>query len=186
MLKLLIPSFTGNGTNEKGLFLPIIGKLSKFITCPICLPNNECWYKNYEKMISIAAGNCDLEIVKFLIERNLLDIHSTRGFGGWLLGYATEKECLKVVQFLAEQKVDINSTSGNLSNITALHYAAEQGNLEIVKVLLQNGANPNVEEFRGRKPRELAAIQYSENSNKPYKEIISLLYEAERTYISEK
>ena len=142
--------------------------------------------KNYEKIISIAAGNCDLKVVKFLIERNLLDIHSTRGSGGWLLGYATEKECLEVVQFLAEQKVDINSTSGNLSNITALHYAAKQGNLEIVKVLLQNGANPNAKEFRGRKPRDLAAIQYSGNSNKPYKEIISLLYEAERTYISEK
>ncbi|MGL9718959.1 MAG: ankyrin repeat domain-containing protein [Wolbachia sp.] len=40
----LIPSFIGNGTNEKELFLAIIGKLSKFITYPICLPNNECWY----------------------------------------------------------------------------------------------------------------------------------------------
>lgn len=41
---LLIPSLISNGTNEKELFLPIIGELSKFITCPICLPNNECWY----------------------------------------------------------------------------------------------------------------------------------------------
>ncbi len=42
----LIPSPVSNETNEKKLFLPIIGELSKFITRPICFPNNEYWYND--------------------------------------------------------------------------------------------------------------------------------------------
>lgn len=49
----------------------------------------------------------------------------------------------------SRRKVNINSTSViEIDKRTVLHYAAEQGNLEIVKFLLQNGANPNAKEFR--------------------------------------
>ncbi|MCA7010482.1 ankyrin repeat domain-containing protein [Wolbachia endosymbiont of Tribolium confusum] len=142
--------------------------------------------KNYEKIISIAVKSCDFEVVKFLMERNLVNIH--RGSGKRLLGYATEKECLEVVQFLVGGKVNINSTSViEIDKRTVLHYAAEQGNLEIVKFLLQNGANPNAKEFREKKPRDLAVIMLRHNkNNKPYREIIDLLTEAEKNYKLEK
>ncbi|GFQ64127.1 hypothetical protein TNCT_334861 [Trichonephila clavata] len=104
-----------------------------------------------------------------------------------LLRHATKKECLEIIQFLVEEKVDINSTSGSLSSRTALHYAAKQGSLEIVKFLLQNGANPNAKEFREKKPRDLAVIMLRHNkNNKPYREIIELLTEAEKNYKLEK
>lgn len=138
--------------------------------------------KNYKKITSIAVRNCDLEVV-FLTERNLVDIHNTLVFEERLLGYAAEKECLEGIQFLIEEKVDINSTSGDSSHRTALHYAAEHGNLEIVRFLLQNSANPNAKEFRGKKPRDLAVIMLRHNkNNKPYREIIDLLYNAEKQY----
>ena len=39
---------------------------------------------------------------------------------------------------------------------TALHYAAKQGNTEIVKLLLDNGANKEAEDFINRTPIYLA------------------------------
>jgi len=142
--------------------------------------------ENYESILWIAVGDCSQEVVKSLVRKNLVNIH--QGSGERLLEYATKKECLEVVQFLIEEKVDINSTSGSLNNRIVLHYAAEQGNLEVVKFLLQKGANPNAKEFRERKPRDLARgrvtvmLLNNENSNKPYREIIDLLDKAEKQY----
>jgi len=64
--------------------------------------------------------------------------------------------------------------------------------LEIVKFLLQKGANPNTKEFRKKTPRDLARGRVTvmslnnESSDKPYKEIIDLLTEAEKNYKLEK
>ncbi len=143
--------------------------------------------KNYESILWIAAKSCSVEVEKFSVT-NLVNINDTRDFGIMLLRYATKQGCLEAVQFLIEEKVDINSTSGSLDNRTVLHYAAEQGNLEVVKFLLQKGANPNAKEFRERKPRDLARgrvtvmLLNNENSNKPYREIIDLLDKAEKQY----
>lgn len=138
------------------------------------LANDEAT-RNYEKIISIAVRNCDLEVVEFLIKRNLVNIYENRNCGERSLEYAAEKGCLEVTQFLVEKKVDINATQ-------ALLYAAEQGNLEVIKFLLQKGANPNVRSY-GQTPRDLAAIMLRRNeNNKPYREIIDLLYNAEKQY----
>ncbi|PRD17988.1 UNVERIFIED_CONTAM: ankyrin repeat protein L99 [Trichonephila clavipes] len=138
------------------------------------LANDEAT-RNYEKIISIAVRNCDLEVVEFLIERNLVNIYENRNCRERSLEYAAEKGCLEVTQFLVEKKVDINATR-------ALLYAAEQGNLEVIKFLLQKGANPNVRSY-GQTPRDLAAIMLRRNeNNKPYREIIDLLYNAEKQY----
>jgi ankyrin repeat protein len=128
-----------------------------------------------------------VEVEKFLV-KNLVNVNDTRDFGIMLLRYAAKQGCLEAVQFLIEEKVDINSTNGSLNNRTVLHYAAEQGNLEIVKFLLQSGTNPNAKEFRGKTPRDLAKGRVivmslnNESSNKPYKEIIDLLATAEKQY----
>ncbi len=139
--------------------------------------------KNYESILWTAVGDCCSEVVKSLVEKNLVNIH--QGSGERLLRYATEKWCPKVVKFLVGEKVNINSS--DLNHMTALHYAAEHGNLEVVKFLLQNGANPNAKEFREKKPRDLAVIMLRHNkNNKPYREIIDLLTEAEKNYKLEK
>ncbi|WP_341812573.1 ankyrin repeat domain-containing protein [Wolbachia endosymbiont (group A) of Conops quadrifasciatus] len=113
--------------------------------------------------------------MKLFLERNLVKVYENRDFWGSLLEYAAEKGCLEIIQFLIEKKVDINATK-------ALLYAAEQGNLEVIKFLLQKGANPNVRSY-GQTPRDLAAIMLRRNeNNKPYREIIDLLYNAEKQY----
>ena len=58
---------------------------------------------------------------------------------------------LKNIQKLIEKGVDINerTTSGNS---TALHFAVNNDRTEIVKELLNNGADPNIKDIRGRTP----------------------------------
>lgn len=131
---------------------------------------------NYRQTLKIAAKDCNLRIVKFLVEK-IVDTYEVRS----ALQHAAEGGCLKIVQFLAGEGVDINTTQ-------ALHYAAEQGNLEVVKFLLQKGANPNIKGSYAKTPRDFAVMMSRQNkdSNKPYREIINLLYDAEKRYKSEK
>ncbi len=131
---------------------------------------------NYRQTLKIAAKDCNLRIVKFLVEK-IVDTYEAR----LALQHAAEGGCLKIVQFLAGERVDINTTQ-------ALHYAAEQGNLEVVKFLLQKGADPNKKGMGRRTPRDFAVMmsRHNKGSNKPYREIINLLYDAEKRYKSEK
>ena len=64
------------------------------------------------------------------------------------------------------QSIDVNQP-GNQSE-TALHLAAEQGNLEVVKILLAHQANVHAKNIQGRTPLHLAAYD-----GKP--EVIQLL-----------
>ncbi|RHY89155.1 hypothetical protein DYB35_011935 [Aphanomyces astaci] len=51
---------------------------------------------------------------------------------------------------------DINSRSAD--NLTALHYAARGGHTECMRILLEAGANPNVEDERHVTPLHLASV----------------------------
>ncbi|KAF0739141.1 hypothetical protein AaE_008822 [Aphanomyces astaci] len=51
---------------------------------------------------------------------------------------------------------DINSRSPD--NLTALHYAARGGHTECMRILLEAGANPNVEDERHVTPLHLASV----------------------------
>ncbi len=51
---------------------------------------------------------------------------------------------------------------------TALHYAVEKNNIEVCKVLLENGANPSIADKRG-----LTCLHYAARYG--YKNIVNLL-----------
>ncbi|MFP3023920.1 MAG: ankyrin repeat domain-containing protein [Wolbachia sp.] len=159
-----------------------------FIILMVCVIITYCYQKskatdNYKRILRIASENCNLDVVKFSV-KNLLSIN-TQIPRLTALHCAAEGKCLELVKFLVNEGVDINDT-GRYKGWTVLHSAAYGGNLEIVKFLLERGANPNIRDTDGKNPRDVAVIESRHNKDKPYREIIKLLAEAEDRYESTK
>jgi ankyrin repeat protein len=78
----------------------------------------------------------------------LFQLPSFSGGDDWNMVTATEQGAAVVVKSLIEQGDDVNMTL----RLTPLHLAAEQGNLEIVDLLLGGGAAVNARDHFGRVP----------------------------------
>lgn len=80
-----------------------------------------------------------------------------RGVGiGWVIRAEDDADRAKLVSFLLENGVDIN-TIDQRSGITALHTAVLENDLPAVRLLLENGADPSVKDrSRGKTPLEFA------------------------------
>ncbi|VUC27251.1 unnamed protein product [Clonostachys rosea] len=127
---------------------------------------------------AITIGNVDL--VAELIRRGA-DVNA---YPNRLVAYATELENQQIVELLLEKGADTDSTSPvhrcectfrptiYIGNRTALVAAAEQNNFDIVKALIERGANVEADNgfFRGATPLQAASI----NDNLP---MVSLLLE---------
>ncbi|WP_265035154.1 MULTISPECIES: ankyrin repeat domain-containing protein [unclassified Wolbachia] len=151
-----------------------------FIVAIVCIVITYYYQKSkaaeeYQKMLEVAAKNCDLETVKSLVKKSRDDSSISKK----ALYYAAEKGCLEIVKFLLDEGVDINTMS------LALLDAADGGQLEVVKLLLERGANPHVGDWKGRTAKTIAIRSSYHESNKPYREIVDLLAEAEKQYKSE-
>ena len=66
-----------------------------------------------------------------------------------IAGYCNHPD---IVQYLIESGSDVNAKG----NETALHQASEMGNLEVVKILLKNGADPDIKSVDGKTPKDVA------------------------------
>lgn len=102
--------------------------------------------------LHVAALNGHLEVVKFLLNHDAY-INCGDIMGLTPLFYAVRKNQINVVEFLLD-KSDINYAMGGY---TLLHEAAENGYLELVKVLLENKANINAKNERNWTPLHAAA-----------------------------
>ncbi|WP_353277803.1 ankyrin repeat domain-containing protein [Wolbachia endosymbiont (group A) of Agelastica alni] len=149
-----------------------------FIVAIVCIVITYYYQKSkaaekYQKMLEVAAKNCDLETVKSLVKKSRDDSSVSKE----VLYYAAEKGCLEIVTFLLDEGVDINTMS------LALLDAAAGGQLEVVKLLLKRGANPHVRGWKGKTPKTIAMKMSSYSGNKKsYREIVDLLDEAEKQY----
>lgn len=130
--------------------------------------------EEYQKMLEVAAKNCDLETVKSLVKKS----RSDSSISERALYYASEKGCLEIVTFLLDEGVDMNIS-------LALLGAADGGQLEVVKLLLKRGANPYIRGWKEQTPRARAFKRSFYYRDKPYREIIDLLDQAEKQYKSE-
>lgn len=123
----------------------------------------------------------NLPAVKILIEKNAdIDFQTENGWTPLLM--ASRWDNLEIAKFFLEKKVNVNAQihcnngKNNCSEKgqTALLFAIENGNLELVNLLLENGADPNLENKEGNPPLfiPLSTI-YLKNSD----EIIKTLLE---------
>jgi len=74
----------------------------------------------------------------------------------WDLVTATDYEAIPVIEKLLDNGADIDMTLQR----TALHAAAENGNLEIVELLIGRGADANLKDIHGRVPMFVALANH--------------------------
>jgi ankyrin repeat protein len=103
---------------------------------------------NIKKVLVMIVDKKYVEVKKFVNDNNI-DINSHDIWENTPLTDAASKGDVKSIKFL------INDLGANPHasydcpyNKTALHYASENGHYDAVKVLLENGANPNILDSR--------------------------------------
>ncbi len=120
--------------------------------------------------LHIATANGNLEIVKILIEQGNADInssHKSERFQGpspihSAIVCANDKYpkrkqgCLKVTKYLIKQpQFEVNAQDHD--GKTALHYAVQDGNIDVVKLLLTaQNINPFIKDNEGKTPFDYA------------------------------
>lgn len=153
-----------------------------------------CSFKDYEDVVSFlisrgadvnfrgkdgrtpliwAAGN-SFESTKVLLENGAdVNANGNDGMTAFIqstFGILSKKVSTEVMDLLLENGADVNSAliSKNAAGWTALHFAVVNGDYDLVKYLLSNGANVNHTSDEGSTALSLARQE-------KYKEIISLL-----------
>ncbi|KAF2898167.1 hypothetical protein ILUMI_08008 [Ignelater luminosus] len=63
---------------------------------------------------------------------------------------------IEALQALLAQNLDINSKN-SVNGWTALHWACKRGNEEAARLLIHNGADPSVENFKGETPASICS-----------------------------
>ena len=84
-------------------------------------------------------------------------VKSVASDGYFPLGLAAFFGHLEIVRLLLTQGADVNLAAQNSARVTALHGAVTRGAADIVRVLLERGANPNVRQEGGFAPLHSAA-----------------------------
>ncbi len=94
---------------------------------------------------AIDEGNLDL--VRRLVVNGQLDVNSRQASGKTLLMESVSGNQPQIAAFLLDHGSAVNAIDSD--GYTALHRAALQGSKQITKLLLANGADPNVATFKG-------------------------------------
>jgi ankyrin repeat protein len=96
-------------------------------------------------------------ISKIFRKRNAADVESYDVLGSSAVCEAAREGNKLEVMNLVNRGVDVNATGGGTLDFSPLMWAAEEGNVEMMNVLLDNGANPNLINRRGMCALLLAA-----------------------------
>jgi len=102
---------------------------------------------------------CDMDLVMLLIEGGA-DIYDFDEEGVSIFDMAITYDNIELVEYFLEKGIDINSTNRR-SGFTPLMAAACYGRVEIVKLLLKNGANQDATDSKG-----FNAIDFARKMNK--------------------
>jgi ankyrin repeat protein len=99
----------------------------------------------------------DLQAVEKLVEaeRGLVNAFAPDGF--YPLGLAAFFGHRPIVEFLLKNGADVRLAARNAQKVTALHAAVARRDLQIVKMLLEAGADANAQQERGFVPLHDAA-----------------------------
>lgn len=124
-----------------------------------------CSAQQKTKDVFDVARSGSVDEIKILMQKSKDTINALNSSGYSTLILACYRGNVPVAEYLASQ---VNNINYNSSNGTALAAAALKGNVQMVKVLLENKANPDLADGTGMTPL-LYAAQFDN------KEIITLL-----------
>jgi ankyrin repeat protein len=102
-----------------------------------------------------ATGN--LERVETLVKENAGVVNAFAPDGFFPLGLAAFFGHRAIVEFLLKNGADVNAAARNAQKVTALHGAVARRDVEIVKMLLEGGADANAKQEHGFVPLHDAA-----------------------------
>jgi hypothetical protein len=95
-------------------------------------------------------------VVLFVIAYIVVVMQPSSSGVEWDLVTATDYEAIPVIEKLLDDGADVNMTR----QLTSLHAAATSGNLEIVNLLLEHGADVNLQDIHGRTPLFVALAEH--------------------------
>jgi ankyrin repeat protein len=102
-----------------------------------------------------ATGN--LERVRELLRENAELVNAFAADGFFPLGFAAFFGHRGIVEFLLKNGAEVNTPARNAQKVTSLHGAVARRDVEIVRMLLEHGADPNATQERGFVPLHDAA-----------------------------
>jgi ankyrin repeat protein len=102
-----------------------------------------------------ATGN--LERVRELLKEDAGLVNAFAADGFFPLGLAAFFGHRAIVEFLLKNGAEVNTASRNAQKVTSLHGAVARRDVEIVRMLLEHGADPNATQERGFVPLHDAA-----------------------------
>ncbi|SEP23172.1 Ankyrin repeat-containing protein [Flavobacterium sp. CF108] len=109
--------------------------------------------------IDIQNGNID-NVKSFFKTR---DINTTDNFNRTAIINAALYNQTAIIKWLLEQGADINLQDKN--GYTALHFSAQEGNIDSTMLLLENKANPNIKDIHGNTPAWVAIMNWKAGAN---------------------
>jgi len=101
------------------------------------MPKNQKHLDAKHILLFNAVKDGNLEVTKKLIEQNLQLLHATDEEDRTLICQALNREHYEIIKYLLEKGADLNDAGG------FLRYAAKNGNMKMVKFLVENKVDVN-------------------------------------------
>jgi len=132
---------------------------------------------NNATVLMWAVYQGDLDLIKFLIQKGadiskkgVIYVDTIGNYYGNLIGIAAGEGKLEILKYLVEEcKIPINDQAYSMyyksyRGWSALHYSCWKENLDVIKYLIKNGININLQTQGGNSPLNIAILFNNKNA----------------------